>query len=282
MSDTLLTLRDVHINFPARKNWLGKTTEHVHAINGIDLQIRRGETLGIVGESGCGKSTLAQLLMGMLQPSHGQYIRSGSQRIMQMVFQDPLSSLNPRLPVWRIITEPLWIAKRSSEQQRRALAEELAVQVGIRPEYLDRLPHAFSGGQRQRIAIARALSSQPDVVVLDEPTSALDISVQAQILNLLVTLQVNLGQIVELGGAQQVLTAPAHPYTRLLLDSLPAIDKPLEEEWALRKTDLPGNRTLPQGCFLRERCPLATHGCEVRQSLTIREDGREIRCWRAL
>lgn len=123
MSDTLLTLRDVHINFPARKNWLGKTTEHVHAINGIDLQIRRGETLGIVGESGCGKSTLAQLLMGMLQPSHGQYIRSGSQRIMQMVFQDPLSSLNPRLPVWRIITEPLWIAKRSSEQQRRALAD---------------------------------------------------------------------------------------------------------------------------------------------------------------
>ncbi|HEA4638459.1 TPA: ATP-binding cassette domain-containing protein [Escherichia coli] len=258
MSDTLLTLRDVHINFPARKNWLGKTTEHVHAINGIDLQIRRGETLGIVGESGCGKSTLAQLLMGMLQPSHGQYIRSGSQRIMQMVFQDPLSSLNPRLPVWRIITEPLWIAKRSSEQQRRALAEELAV--------------------------------------------------QAQILNLLVTLQDNhgltyvlishnvsvirhmsdrvavmyLGQIVELGEAQQVLTAPAHPYTRLLLDSLPAIDKPLEEEWALRKTDLPGNRTLPQGCFFYERCPLATSGCEVRQSLTTRADGREIRCWRAL
>ncbi|MDJ1287297.1 ABC transporter ATP-binding protein [Escherichia coli] len=286
MSDTLLTLRDVHINFPARKNWLGKTTEHVHAINGIDLQIRRGETLGIVGESGCGKSTLAQLLMGMLQPSHGQYIRSGSQRIMQMVFQDPLSSLNPRLPVWRVITEPLWIAKRSSEQQRRALAEELAVQVGIRPEYLDRLPHAFSGGQRQRIAIARALSSQPDVIVLDEPTSALDISVQAQILNLLVTLQENHGLTYVL--ISHNVSVIRHMSDRVavmylgLLDSLPAIDKPLEEEWALRKTDLPGNRTLPQGCFFYERCPLATHGCEVRQSLAIREDGRELRCWRAL
>ena len=282
MSDTLLTLRDVHINFPARKNWLGKTTEHVHAINGIDLQIRRGETLGIVGESGCGKSTLAQLLMGMLQPSHGQYIRSGSQRIMQMVFQDPLSSLNPRLPVWRIITEPLWIAKRSSEQQRRALAEELAVQVGIRPEYLDRLPHAFSGGQRQRIAIARALSSQPDVIVLDVTYVLIshNVSVIRHMSDRVAVMY--LGQIVELGEAQQVLTAPAHPYTRLLLDSLPAIDKPLEEEWALRKTDLPGNRTLPQGCFFYERCPLATSGCEVRQSLTIREDGREIRCWRAL
>lgn len=307
MSDTLLTLRDVHINFPARKTGLVKLRNMFMPSMVLDLQIRRGETLGIVGESGCGKSTLAQLLMGMLQPSHGQYIRSGSQRIMQMVFQDPLSSLNPRLPVWRIITEPLWIAKRSSEQQRRALAEELAVQVGIRPEYLDRLPHAFSGGQRQRIAIARALSSQPDVIVLDEPTSALDISVQAQILNLLVTLQENrgltyvlishnvsvirhmsdrvavmyLGQIVELGDAQQVLTAPAHPYTRLLLDSLP----PLINRW--RKNGHYVKRIYQKPhvatrLFFRERCPLATHGCEVRQSLTIREDGREIRCWREL
>ena len=246
MSDTLLTLRDVHINFPARKNWLGKTTEHVHAINGIDLQIRRGETLGIVGESGCGKSSLAQLLMGMLQPSHGQYIRSGSQRIMQMVFQDPLSSLNPRLPVWRIITEPLWIAKRSSEQQRRALAEELAVQVGIRPEYLDRLPHAFSGGQRQRIAIAQALACEPDILICDEPVSALDVTTQAQVLDLLVALQRRLhlsmlfishdlgvvqhmshriavmkdGEVVESGSVDQIFLAPRHPWTRQLLSAV--------------------------------------------------------------
>lgn len=143
MSDVLLELDSVHVNFAARKNWLGRVTEQVHALNGLDLQIRRGETLGIVGESGCGKSTLAQLLMGMLKPSTGAYQRVNHAGGMQMVFQDPLSSLDPRLPVWRIITEPVWVQKRSPERERRQMAENLALQVGIRPEYLDRLPHAF-------------------------------------------------------------------------------------------------------------------------------------------
>ncbi|HBB6760647.1 TPA: ABC transporter ATP-binding protein [Citrobacter amalonaticus] len=307
MSETLLALHDVHVNFPAKKNWLGRVTERVHALNGMDLQIRRGETLGIVGESGCGKSTLAQLLMGMLKPSQGQYQQDSSSTEMQMVFQDPLSSLDPRLPVWRIITEPVWIQTRSSERERRALAATLASQVGIRPEYLDRLPHAFSGGQRQRIAIARALSSEPDVIVLDEPTSALDISVQAQILNLLVALQASrnltyilishnvsvvrhmsdrvavmyLGQIVELGDTAQVLSTPAHPYTRLLLDSVPKTGVPLAEERVIRKTELPCNRVLPTGCFFRDRCPLATHGCETRQALRRLDAGTDVRCWRA-
>lgn len=307
MSETLLALQNVHVNFPAKKNWLGRVTERVHALNGMDLQIRRGETLGIVGESGCGKSTLAQLLMGMLKPNQGQYQQDSPSTEMQMVFQDPLSSLDPRLPVWRIITEPVWIQTRSSERERRVLAAALASQVGIRPEYLDRLPHAFSGGQRQRIAIARALSSEPDVIVLDEPTSALDISVQAQILNLLVALQTSrnltyilishnvsvvrhmsdrvavmyLGQIVELGDTSQVLTTPAHPYTRLLLDSVPKTGTPLAEELVIRKTELPGNRVLPVGCFFRERCPLASSGCENRQALRRLDAGTDVRCWRA-
>ena len=306
MSDILLELASVHVNFTARKNWLGRVTEQVHALNGLDLQLHRGETLGIVGESGCGKSTLAQLLMGMLKPSTGVCQRTDHAGDMQMVFQDPLSSLDPRLPVWRIITEPVWVQKRSSVRERRQLAEDLALQVGIRPEYLDRLPHAFSGGQRQRIAIARALSSDPDVIVLDEPTSALDISVQAQILNLLIKLQqqrnltyvlishnvsvvrhmsdrvavMYLGQIVELGSAAQVLGDPQHPYTRLLLDSVPKTGVPLDEALALRKTDLPGNRHLPEGCYFLDRCPMATQGCERPQPLQPSSEGRNVRCWR--
>ncbi|WP_210487944.1 ABC transporter ATP-binding protein [Pantoea ananatis] len=310
MSDALLTLQNVHVTFPAKKNWRGKVTEQVHALNGLDMEVRQGETLGIVGESGCGKSTLAKLLMGMLSPTSGQLELATAPadnrgRRMQMVFQDPLSSLDPRLPVWRIITEPVWIQSRASEKTRRALAESLAHQVGIRPEYLGRPPHAFSGGQRQRIAIARALSSQPDIIVLDEPTSALDISVQAQILNLLVELQkqqnltyilishnvsvvrhmsdrvavMYLGQIVELGETQRVLDAPQHPYTQLLMASVPRIGAVLDG--APVNTELPGNRHLPTGCYFRDRCPQATSGCEAPQLLLSHEKGSAVRCWQA-
>lgn len=307
MAETLLELNDVHVNFPAKTNWRGKVTERVHALNGLDMLVQRGETLGIVGESGCGKSTLAKLLMGMLKPTRGQLElarlpNSWLGRGMQMVFQDPLSSLDPRLPVWRSITEPVWIQSHSSVQERRALAESLAAKVGIRPEYLDRPPHAFSGGQRQRIAIARALAGQPDIMVLDEPTSALDISVQAQILNLLVALQkqqnltyvlishnvsvvrhmsdrvavMYLGQIVEVGEAKQVLDSPRHPYTRLLMESVPRIGAVLDG--APGNTELPGNRRLPQGCYFRERCPYASADCGQPQALRPLGNGHAVRC----
>nr|WP_113867595.1 ABC transporter ATP-binding protein [Brenneria salicis]NMN92082.1 peptide/nickel transport system ATP-binding protein [Brenneria salicis ATCC 15712 = DSM 30166]RBP61167.1 peptide/nickel transport system ATP-binding protein [Brenneria salicis ATCC 15712 = DSM 30166]RLM30192.1 peptide ABC transporter ATP-binding protein [Brenneria salicis ATCC 15712 = DSM 30166] len=311
MKEALMELQDVRVRFPASYNWLGKPKSYVHALNGLDLKIMRGETLGIVGESGCGKSTLAQLLMGLQQPSGGELNRArqggswfGSG--MQMVFQDPQSSLDPRLPVWRIITEPVYVQKRNSVADRRELAALLAEQVGIRRAYLDRLPHEFSGGQRQRISIARALSSEPDIIVLDEPTSALDISVQAQILNLLVTLQrqrnltfvlishnvsvvrhmsdrvavMYLGQIVELGPAQQVLTQPQHPYTRLLLDSVPQAGRLLDDGQVDRKGELPSNRNLPSGCFFRERCPYAGEGCQLPQTLSMTSSGTAVRCHR--
>ncbi|WP_449104464.1 oligopeptide/dipeptide ABC transporter ATP-binding protein [Pseudomonas mohnii] len=298
MAPPILQLNDVRVRFPVSNDWLGRPRGYAHALNGIDLQVRAGETLGIVGESGCGKSTLAQLLMGLIAPSSGDLnwaSRTGSEgrNNVQIVFQDPQSSLDPRLPIWRIITEPLYARGHVDRAQMREVAAKVASQVGIRPEYLDRFPHQFSGGQRQRIAIARALSSDPDIIVLDEPTSALDISVQAQILNLLAELQrarnltyilishnvsvvrhmadrvavMYLGQIVELGQAAQVLDQPRHPYTRLLLEAVPRLGVALHAEQVAAPTELPGNRHLPTGCFFRERCSLCTVGCDKPQVL---------------
>ena len=305
MAPPILQLNDVRVRFPVSNDWLGRPRGYAHALNGIDLQVRAGETLGIVGESGCGKSTLAQLLMGLIEPSSGDLnwaSRTGSEgrNNVQIVFQDPQSSLDPRLPIWRIITEPLYARGHADRAQMREVAAKVASQVGIRPEYLDRFPHQFSGGQRQRIAIARALSSDPDIIVLDEPTSALDISVQAQILNLLAELQrarnltyilishnvsvvrhmadrvavMYLGQIVELGQAAQVLDQPRHPYTRLLLDAVPRLGAALHEEQVAAPTELPGNRHLPTGCFFRERCSLCTVGCDKPQVLQGDEQQR--------
>lgn len=305
MAPPILQLNDVRVRFPVSNDWLGRPRGYAHALNGIDLQVRAGETLGIVGESGCGKSTLAQLLMGLIAPSSGDLnwaSRTGSEgrNNVQIVFQDPQSSLDPRLPIWRIITEPLYARGHADRAQIREVAAKVASQVGIRPEYLDRFPHQFSGGQRQRIAIARALSSDPDIIVLDEPTSALDISVQAQILNLLAELQrarnltyilishnvsvvrhmadrvavMYLGQIVELGEAAQVLDQPRHPYTRLLLDAVPRLGAALHEEQVAAPTELPGNRHLPTGCFFRERCSLCTVGCDKPQVLQGDEQQR--------
>jgi peptide/nickel transport system ATP-binding protein len=294
----ILGLEDVRVHYPMGKDWLGRPKALAHALNGIDLQVRAGETLGVVGESGCGKSTLAQLLMGLIKPTSGklEWIYNNAKERssnVQIVFQDPQSSLDPRLPVWKVITEPLFVQRSAPRRDMRDIAVKVASQVGIRSEYMERFPHQFSGGQRQRIAIARALSSNPDIIVLDEPTSALDISVQAQILNLLAELQrsrdltyilishnvsvvrhmadrvavMYLGQIVELGSAAEVLERPRHPYTQLLLDAVPRLGVPVDDAQVSAPTELPGNRNLPTGCFFRDRCPKATAGCDTPQQL---------------
>lgn len=301
--DLVLDINNIHVRFPVAYNWKGQATSFAHALNGVDLKIRRGEAFGIVGESGCGKSTLANVLMELLPPSSGEYHRlkkaDGTKTNIQIVFQDPQSSLDPRLSAWRVIMEPVVVQAKQAGKHKpssaklRQQANDLALKVGLRPEHMDRYVHEFSGGQRQRIAIARALSSNPDVILLDEPTSALDISVQAQILNLLQDLRqelgltyviishnvsvirhlcdrvavMYLGQVVEHGNATAVLNSPRHPYTLELLDAVPRLDKPWPQDVQMAPQELPSNRHLPAGCFFQERCPWATAGCELAQQM---------------
>lgn len=316
--DWALEVQGLHVHFPLARDWRGRVVRSAHALNGVDLRVRRGEAFGIVGESGCGKSTLAQVLIGLLPPTMGQVRRppghDGQAANVQIVFQDPQSSLDPRLPAWRVMVEPLVVRARGARAPQapalRERAAELALQVGLRPETIHRYVHEFSGGQRQRIAIARALASNPDVIVLDEPTSALDVSVQAQILNLLQELRdrygltyvlishnvsvvrhlcdrmavMYLGQIVEQGTVTAVMEKPRHPYTRELLEAVPRLGRAWKEDAAALPVELPGNRTLPEGCFFRERCPWAVPACAQPQVLLHRDEdpAHRFRCHVAL
>jgi oligopeptide/dipeptide ABC transporter ATP-binding protein len=288
--------------FPQRRSLFGPALPPVRAVDIVSFTIAPGETLGLVGESGCGKSTLARLIMRMTPPTSGAVLVDGRavdkllaseaaayRRQVQMIFQDPYSSLNPRIRAGDLIAEPLRIHDLARGKAVAARVSELADQVGLARSSLGRFPHEFSGGQRQRIAIARALAVSPQIVVADEPVSALDVSVRAQVLNLLADLQTQrglsylfishdigtvaylshrvavmyLGAIVELGPAKPVLRHPHHPYTRLLLEAVPVAHPSLRVRRDVLCAEVPGAGGVAQGCRFASRCPMVAERCRV-------------------
>jgi oligopeptide/dipeptide ABC transporter ATP-binding protein len=298
-------------HFPVRSTAVGRgPREHVRAVDGVSLQVRRGETLGVVGESGCGKSTLGRLLVRLHEPTDGRVVFDGTditkhsrselrpfRREMQMIFQDPYASLNPRKRVEAIIGDPIRINSDSSSPDVRRRVQDLLEVVGLSADYANRYPHEFSGGQRQRIGVARALALNPQLIVADEPVSALDVSIQAQVVNLLDDLQdefrltyvfiahdlgvvrhvsdrvavMYLGVIVEIGSADELYERPIHPYTEALLSAIPVIEVGEEDETAERRErivlegEVPSPIDPPSGCRFHPRCRYATEICRTEQ-----------------
>jgi peptide/nickel transport system ATP-binding protein len=318
----LLALRDVGRDFDVSRPWLNRVLEGaprrmLRAVDGISFAIRRGETLALVGESGCGKSTVARLIVGLHPPSRGGIEFEGvdlaaggertarARRRMQMIFQDPYASLNPRWRVARIVAEPLRAqAQLAGKGAIRERVAELLRQVGLSPEDGDKYPHEFSGGQRQRICIARALSNHPEFLVCDEPTSALDVSVQAQILNLMKDLQERMGltylfishnlavvayianrigvmyfgRLVELAHAATLFSQPRHPYTRMLLDALPDLEMSGRPRTPVAG-EVPNPLDPPAGCAFHPRCPYANERCHrERPELRDWHGGSPVAC----
>ena len=296
----LLDARDVVKYYPIRGGVLLKEVASVKAVDGVSLTIRRGETLGLVGESGCGKTTFGRNILRLEEPTAGKVFFDGDdilaydpqqmrslRRRMQIIFQDPFSSLNPRKPVSQIIGEPLLVHGVKSRKQREERVEQLLNVVGLRPEHMRRYPHMFSGGQRQRIGVARALALNPELVVCDEAVSALDVSIQAQVLNLLKDLQQDfgltylfishdlhvvehvsdrvavmyLGKLVELAAGNMLYSRPLHPYTQALLSASPMPDPDLDRKRIILKGDVPSPINPPPGCRFHTRCPYADDIC---------------------
>jgi oligopeptide/dipeptide ABC transporter ATP-binding protein len=322
----LLEVRDLRKEFPIRRGLLRRRVGEVRAVDGVSFHIDRGETLSLVGESGCGKTTTARCILRAIEPTAGQIIfRRGNgtsvdvaglpsrhmrplRREMQIVFQDPYSSLNPRKTLLEIVGEPLLVNGVGTRAERVERVAELLRLVGLRPEFMRRFPHAFSGGQRQRIGIARALALSPSLVVADEPVSALDVSVQAQILNLLVDLQAELGltylfvahdlsvvkhvsdrvavmyagRIVELAPTERLFTAPAHPYTEALLAAVPKPDPRLRAGRVVLEGEVADPASPPPGCAFHPRCPYAIERCRTEAPrLEAAGPGQLVSCHRA-
>jgi dipeptide transport system ATP-binding protein len=290
----------------------------VHALDGVSFSLDAGRTLAVVGESGSGKSTLARLLTLIEPPTAGALLIEGEdvasadharrrrlRQDVQMVFQNPYGSLNPRQRIGKTLEEPLLVNTRQSGAEREAAARAIMAKVGLRPEFFHRYPHMFSGGQRQRIAIARALMLRPKILVLDEPVSALDVSIRAQVLNLLAELQeeftlayvfvshdlsvvhhiadevmvIYLGHAVELGGREAIFAAPQHPYTRALLSATPVADPTARRERILLKGEPPSPMAPPPGCPFNPRCPLAFDRCRKEKPPLEVKQGRAVACW---
>lgn len=310
----LLELRHVTRTFVVRRGWAAEHA-HIFAVNGVSLHLTAGETLGLVGESGCGKSTLGRIAVGLLPPSAGQVLTAGRPLYekgvartvvgrLQMIFQDPFSSLNPRLSIGASIAEPLTVRGMPAHERRAAVADMLEM-VGLAPAQAGRFPHEFSGGQRQRIAVARALITRPDVVVCDEPVSALDASVQAQVLNLLRDMQerfrpaylfishdlavvgflcariavMYLGSIVEEAPREALFERAAHPYTQALLASMPSHDPEARHTATLLAGELPSSLAPPPGCAFHPRCPKVMDICRKESPpWTERAHGWRVYC----
>ncbi len=300
--EVLLKVENLKEYFPIKGGFFGKTVGQVKAVDNISLEIKKGETLGIVGESGCGKSTTGRAILQLLKPTSGKVYFKGQDITamskkelrklrpkMQLIFQDPYASLDSRMTVGNIIGEALIDHNMVSKADLRARVLEIMEQCGLPDYYIDRFPHEFSGGQRQRIGIARALALEPDFIVADEPVSALDVSIQAQIINLLVKLQkekgfsymfishdlsvvehlcdrvgvMYLGNMMELADKEELFTNPLHPYTQALLSAIPIPDPTVKRERIILKGDLPSPANPPQGCKFHTRCPRATEKCKT-------------------
>jgi oligopeptide/dipeptide ABC transporter ATP-binding protein len=316
----LLEVSNLQVYFPIKGGLVGRPIGAVHAVDGVTLDVRRGETLGLVGESGCGKSTLGRAILQLIRPTAGRVVMDGHdlgalseaqirplRARMQMIFQDPYSSLNGRMTVGDIIQEPLLNFNRGTNKERRERAEHLLRVVGLQPYHINRFPHQFSGGQRQRVGIARALALHPDFIVADEPVSALDVSVQAQILNLLEKLQAEfgltylfiahnlsvvrhisdrvavmyLGQIAEVAEANELYANPLHPYTRALMSAIP-VPNPIVERERRRivlQGDVPSPVNPPSGCRFHTRCPLAMPVCRERAPVLAGMDRHKVACF---
>jgi oligopeptide/dipeptide ABC transporter ATP-binding protein len=315
----LVQIEDLKVHFPIHGGFLGRQSGAVQAVDGVSLQIRRGETVGLVGESGCGKSTLSRAVLQLIRPTGGRVILDGREltgmsrerlrpmrRRMQMIFQDPYSSLNSRMTVAEIVAEPMRNYHVTNRTARTRAVRDLLKMVGLSDYHMNRYPHQFSGGQRQRIGIARALALRPDFVICDEPVSALDVSIQAQILNLLEQLQrelnltylfiahnlsvvrhisdriavMYLGEIVEIGAGDDLFTQPLHPYTRALLSAIPVPDPEAEQQRQriVLQGDVPSPAAPPSGCRFHTRCPIARPECSEHRP-TLQGEEHTVACW---